>query len=155
MERSARNKEKRRGWERAASSSLRSDTRSSGRSRSSTVTSDLRTSVRLSWAWPPTSTSPPRPCQSGEVLTYHWFMEAFKKIKWLGLVMRSRLELQTIHRKQSVFTITEKAPSNRGLHRDCENRWIFCSTTINARLLSVCLVNGYWLCPRIRSIFFA
>ena len=120
MERSAKNKEKQRGWERAASSSLRSDKGSSGRC--STVTSNHRTLVRWSWAWPPTSTSPPRPCQSGEVLTYHWFMEAFKKIKWLGLVMRSRLELQTIHRKQSVFTITEKAPSNRGLHRDCENR---------------------------------
>ena len=61
--------------------------------------------------------------------------------------MMPRLELQTIHRQQSVFTITKKAPSSRGLHRDyektdCENRWIVCSTTINARLLSVSLVNG-------------
>ena len=63
--------------------------------------------------------------------------------------MMSRLELQTIHRQQSVF----KSRSNRFsnlvgaftviMKTDCENRWIVCSTTINARLLSVCMViNG-------------
>lgn len=35
--------------------------------------------------------------------------------------MSPRLELQTIHPRQSVFTITEKAPTSRGLHRDYEN----------------------------------
>ena len=73
-------------------------------------------------------------------------------IKWRGLVMRSRLELQTIHRKQSNrFSQSRRRPLLIGaftviMKTDCENRWIFCSTTINARLLSVCLVNGYWLC---------
>ena len=60
--------------------------------------------------------------------------------------MMSRLELQTIHRQQSVFK-SRRRPLPVGaftviMKTDCENRWIVCSTTINARLLSVCLVNG-------------
>ena len=61
-------------------SSVVSNTRSSGRSRCSTVTSDHQTLVRWSSAWPHTSTPPPRPFQPGEVLSFHWFMEAFKKV---------------------------------------------------------------------------